>query len=120
MSSDEFPDLAHMSISDASFEPLDPYGSIAVLYQSPERRKVAGAWNFGPGGFDYELPYDLFVYVIEGRTSVDVQGQDRVELASGDIAYFTSGQTTRWEAPEEIRTVFFCVSDQEPIDIYAV
>jgi uncharacterized cupin superfamily protein len=111
--------VVRQTVSKAKFKRIDPYGSVAALYESPDRLRVAGAWNFGPGTFDYDLPYDLFLYVIDGSTSVRVD-QGTATLSAGEVGYFTAGSKTRWEAAEEIRAVFFCISDDEPIDIYAV
>lgn len=112
--------VSHMAVGAAEFEPLDPYGSLAVLYESDERLRVAGAWNFSPGTFDYQLPYDLFLYVIKGQTYVRVEDGSRVALIAGDVAYFAAGSNTFWEATEEIHAVFFCISNDKPIDIFAV
>lgn len=106
-----------LSISAATMVPLEPYGKIATFFRSADGLRAAGVWTVDEGQqFDYELPYDLFVYVVDGELRVATQDGGTVTLSRGDVAYFVAEQFTKWSGVSASRAVFCCVSEKTKID----
>jgi len=109
--------VMHVNISAVHLAPVEPYGKIATLFKSADNLRAAGVWTVDSGQrFSYELPYDLFIYVVEGELHVALQDGRRIMLTKGDTAYFTEGQATEWTAHADSRAVFCCISETEKID----
>lgn len=99
-----------------SFEPLPEFGgSKAVLYHSPDRRRLAGSFRES-GTHTMTMPFDEFLYVVAGGVTVTVEGGERHEYAAGDALYLREGLTVQFEMTDDFHDVTVLISDT-PFDV---
>jgi transcriptional regulator with XRE-family HTH domain len=85
---------------------------IYLLGPDSERRMLPLLAEFGPGGRPAELLQhegEEFIYVLEGRVILEVEGHERVLLEKGDGAYY------RADRPHRVETI-----DGETASLFAV
>ena len=101
---------------ESAFEALPEFGgSKAILYQSPDRRRLAGSFRES-GTHTMTMPFDEFIYVVAGGVAVSVEGGDRQEYAAGDALYLREGMTVEFEMTEDFHDVTVLISDT-PFDV---
>ena len=69
----------------------------------------AGLWRTEPITVDYAFEGDETFQVLKRRVRIEVEGQDPVELAQGDIASFRKGTKAMWYVTEPFQK-FFVIS----------
>ncbi len=101
--------LVERPLGQPSAEPLS--GPITtrseLLFTSPDEKIVSGTWECEPGASRWEfLTRGEFIHVIQGRMTVQRDGEDPVELTPGCTAVFELGWCGVWTVHETLRKVF--------------
>jgi uncharacterized protein len=89
----------------------DPQASGTVLWKSDDSTLAVGIWACTPGSFRWTHADEMAV-VVEGRATVEREGEDPVELAPGVAVFFPEGLTTRWTVHEPLRKAFHLHSSE--------
>lgn len=106
----------YFSVASATYDPLPEYGGgKAVLYHSPDRKRMAGSFKES-GAHSMILPFDEFIYVIAGSTKVSITGGDSFELQAGGACYLKQGQEVAFEMSDDFHDVAVLIGD-EPFDV---
>jgi coniferyl-aldehyde dehydrogenase len=98
----------------ASFEwtPAPEFGgSEAVIYRSPDGRRVAAAFR-EKGQFSFTYPFDEFLVVTSGHGTFRMEGGPTIHLKTGDVAYFREGTTMHLDLSEDFSDVVMLMSDK--------
>ncbi len=78
------------------FHQIEPGGSADKL--------DASLWRSDPATYDYLFENDEAFHVIEGAATVDLlDSGERVELRTGDVAYFNAGTRSIWTITEPFK-----------------
>jgi uncharacterized cupin superfamily protein len=104
--------VARARLADAEYEDHEEFGgSEWVFYRSPDGTRVAAAFRES-GRHTFEYPFDEFVYVLRGHTTVTVHGGETFVLSAGDVAYFLEGMTVDFDMSDDFEDITFLVSDK--------
>ena len=88
-------------------------GSEAIIYRSPDGKRVAVAFKESGKG-TYTFPFDEFFYVISGNIKISVHGGPTFAVKPGDVTYIKEGQTIDYEFSKEgFYAVAYLVSDHD-------
>lgn len=90
-------------------EPLD--GEVLVRghveFTDKERTIISGVWESDPGTSRWEfLTRGEIVHILEGRMTVQRDGEEPVELTGGSAAFFPLGWTGIWNVIEPVRKFY--------------
>ena len=90
-------------------EPLD--GEVLVRghveFTDKERTIISGVWESDPGTSRWEfLTRGEIVHILDGRMTVQRDGEDPVELTGGSAAFFPLGWTGTWNVIEPVRKFY--------------
>ena len=108
--------VPRFNVHDVDRTPLPEFGGDqAVLYTSPDRRRVAGSFRES-GTHKMTMPFDEFIYVVAGGVKITVEGRDSFELGVGDCCWLSQGDDVTFEMREGFMDVTVLVSD-DPIDV---
>lgn len=103
--------LPHFAVPEAPFEPMPQYGgSQAVLYRSPDGRRIAGTFRES-GSHTLTMAYDEFIFVVAGGVALTVHGGERHDLTAGDACYLREGQTVDFEMSDDFQDIAVLISD---------
>lgn len=103
------------NVNTVEFTPMPQFGGAqAVLYQSPDGKRIAGAFRES-GQHTLTMEYDEFLFVIRGTAALTVHGKRHV-LGPGDTAYLTQGLTVDFDMSDDFQDVAVLMSDR-PIDV---
>ena len=86
-------------------------GTEALIYRSPDGKRIAGVYHESGHIADFTFPYDQFTYVTAGSATVTVHGGETIHLAKGDVAYWTKGLTIDMDISEDFQDVDVLMSD---------
>jgi uncharacterized cupin superfamily protein len=86
-------------------------GSEAIIYRSPDGRRVAAAFRT-PGEYTFTFPFDEFMYVVTGSVTITVAGAEPFTLKAGEVAYFRQGVTAHFVSSADYSNIAMMVSDQ--------
>lgn len=87
-------------------------GSEAIIYRSPDGRRVAAAFKeSGKAAFTY--PFDEFLYVTSGEARIRVHGGETIRLRKGDVAYFREGTRVDFDFSRDFSDVTCLMADHE-------
>ena len=99
------------NVHEATHDPMPAYGgSQAVLYRSEDGQRIAGSFKES-GSHTLTMGYDEFLYVISGRASITVHGQERRELGPGDACYLRQVSVVDFEMSHDFHDVAVLISD---------
>lgn len=99
------------NVLEVTHDPMPAYGgSQAVLYRSEDGRRIAGSFKES-GSHTLTMGYDEFLYVIAGRASITVHGEQRRELGPGDACYLRQGSVVDFEMSADFHDVAVLISD---------
>lgn len=102
-----------MNVYTASHAPMPQYGgSQAVLYHSPDGRRMAGSFKES-GTHTITMGYDEFLFVISGTVVITVDEGKPSHLGSGDAFYLREGSTVRFEMSDDFHDVAVLISDSK-------
>lgn len=87
-------------------------GSQAVLYESPDGRRVAGSFKES-GTHTLTMAYDEFLFVIAGSAVITVDDGAPQRLGPGDALYLREKSAVRFEMSEDFHDVAVLISDRE-------
>lgn len=105
--------LPHLNVHDAEYQPLPAYGgSQAVLYRSPDGRRIAGSFKES-GKHSLTMAYDEFLFVIAGSATLTINGGERRTLSPGDACYLRQGWRVDFEMSPDFHDVAVLISDDE-------
>lgn len=103
--------VPRFNVSTAAYEPLPEFGgSQAVLYTSPDGKRLAGSFKES-GTHTMVMPFDEFVYVLAGSCRITVEGGDSLEVGVGDCCYLREGMNVTWEMSDDFHDVTVLISD---------
>ena len=106
----------HFNVHTTKFDPLPEFGgSKAILYHSPDRRRLAGSFHES-GTHRMTMPFDEFIYVIAGSSKVAIDGGESFTIAVGDACYLKQGQDVLFEMSDDFHDVTVLIAD-EPFDV---
>ena len=60
-------------------------------------------WDCSAGSFRWWFGFDETVTIVEGSVRVQVDGEEPVDLAVGDAAYFPAGRWSTWTIDNYVR-----------------
>ena len=60
-------------------------------------------WDCSAGSFRWWFGFDETVTIVEGSVRVQVDGEEPVDLAVGDAAYFPAGRWSTWIIDDYVR-----------------
>jgi len=103
--------LAPWPLDPAQIVDGDPQASGTVLWKSDDSTLAVGIWACTPGSFEWTHTDEMAV-VVEGRATVEREGEGPVELAPGVAVFFPEGLTTRWTVHEPLRKAFHLHSSE--------
>ena len=89
----------------------DPQASGTLLWKSDDSTLAVGIWACTPGSFEWTHTDEMAV-IVEGRATVERDGEDPIELAPGVAVFFPEGLTTRWTVHEPLRKAFHLHSSE--------
>jgi uncharacterized cupin superfamily protein len=105
------PQVVHSSVAALAWTPLPEFGgSEAILYRSPDGKRVAAAFRES-GAHSFTYPFDEFLYVTSGSARVTVRGRPSFMLQKGDVAYFEKGATVDFVFSDDFEDVTMLVDD---------
>jgi len=105
------PRVVHSSVAELAWTPLPEFGgSEAILYRSPDGKRVAAAFRES-GAHSFTYPFDEFLYVTSGSARVTVRGGPSFTLQKGDVAYFEKGATVDFVFSDDFEDVTMLVDD---------
>ncbi|MBV9830638.1 MAG: DUF861 domain-containing protein [Marmoricola sp.] len=111
--------VPHFKVSDAPLVEFDLgdgiSGQHAILYKSEDGTRLAGSFKES-GVIKEVLPFDEFIYVVQGSTRITVADEDPIELAEGHCCYLRKGLDVTFQHSDDFQDVVVLVSD-DPIDI---
>lgn len=110
-------DVLHLNTHTTDFVTLPGFegASQSVLYTAADGTRVAGTFK-EQGRHTMTMPFDEFLYVIAGSSSISVTGGDSVVLRAGDCCYLRQGQEVTFEMSDDFHDVAVLISDA-PFDI---
>lgn len=101
----------HFNVHSTTFEPLPEFGgSKAILYKSPDGRRVAGSFRES-GTHRLVMPFDEFIYVVGGGVKITIGGGETFDMAVGDSCYLRQGQDVVFEMTDDFHDVTVLMSD---------
>ena len=110
-------DVPCLDTGTADFTPLPGFdgGFQSILYASPDGRRLAGSFK-EKGSHTIMMPFDEFIFVIAGTTSITVIGGDSLTLGPGQCCYLREGQEVSFEMSDDFHDVVVLASDT-PFDV---
>ena len=101
----------HFNVHTTAFDPLPEFGgSKAILYHSPDRRRLAGSFRES-GTHRMTIPFDEFIYVVGGGVKISIKGGESFEMSVGDTCYLKQGQDVLFEMTSDFHDVTVLISD---------
>lgn len=99
--------------ADFAWVPLPEFGGAeAIIYRSPDGRRVAAAFReSGTATFTY--PFDELLVVTSGHVRMRVHGGETFTLETGDVAYLREGLTVDMQFSPDFSDVTCLMSDRE-------
>lgn len=99
------------NVHTVTHDPMPQFGgSQAVLYRSPDGRRMAGSFKES-GSHTLTMGYDEFLYVIAGHASITVHGEERKELGPGDACYLREGSVVDFTMSPDFHDVTVLISE---------
>jgi len=106
----------HFNIFDVEFEPLPEFGGgKAILFHSEDRKRLAGSFKES-GTHRMTMPFDEFIYVVAGATTITIGDGKPFTIKAGDACYLTQGQDVLFEMTDDFHDVTVLIAD-EPFDV---
>ena len=121
MSTDTATGTLKASVGEAKLDPWplapeqvaegDPQASGTILWKSTDSRLCNGIWECSPGTFDW-VHAEETACLVAGRVTVTPEGEEAMEIATGDLVFFPEGTKTRWQVHETVRKAFHLRSSE--------
>ncbi len=90
----------------------DPRTADGEIARSADGTLVTGVWTCTPGRMTDVEADETFV-VLEGRATIEAEGQEPVEVGPGDVCVLAAGARTTWTVHETLRKVYVIREDAE-------
>ncbi len=104
--------VPHFNVHTASYEPLPEFGgSQAVLYKSPDGTRLAGSFRES-GRHTMLMPFDEFIYVVTGATTITVDDGEPFTVSAGDCCYLREGTNVVFEMTDDFHDVTVLISNE--------
>jgi uncharacterized cupin superfamily protein len=88
----------------------DPDGHGYTLAEREEAPEFGtGIFACQPGKTTYELVSNEIIYVLEGSVTIQLEGQEPVDMEVGDLVFLPKGNTSTWTFHEPFKEVWFLV-----------
>lgn len=101
----------HGPLSSFKWEALPEFGgSEAIIYRSPDGRRVAAAFRES-GAFTFKYPFDEFLIVTSGSAKFSIEGGASFELKTGDVAYLREGTVAHIELSDDFSDITMLMAD---------
>ena len=88
----------------------EPFGDLIAKVRgqrgSVEGEPDYGIWECSPGRWRRQIKEAEFTYFISGRCTFIADDGQRLEIQSGDTAYWPANSTGIWEIHEAVRKVY--------------
>lgn len=108
--------VPHFNVHDTDFEPMAQEGwRKSILYVSEDKTRVAGSFKES-GTHAVVMPFDEFIYIVGGSSTIEVEGGETIEMKAGDCCYLRQGQNVTFHHSEDFHDVTVLISDS-PIEI---
>lgn len=108
--------VPHFNVHTTDFEPLPEFGGgKAILFHSADRKRLAGSFRES-GTHRMTMPFDEFLYVVGGGTTITVDGGEPISLGVGDACYLKQGQDVLFQMTDDFHDVTVLISD-DPIEV---
>lgn len=108
--------VPHFKVATTPHDPLPEFGgSKAVLYHSPDRKRLAASFHES-GTARMTMPFDDFSYVVGGSAKITVDGGEPISLSVGDAFYLKKGQDVIFDLADDFHVVTMLTSD-EPFEV---
>jgi uncharacterized cupin superfamily protein len=105
------PQTPHGPLSSFIWEALPEFGgSQAIIYRSPDGRRVAAAFQES-GSFTFTYPFDEFLIVTSGSAKFRIEGGASFELKTGDVAYLREGTVAHIELSDDFSDITMLIAD---------
>jgi uncharacterized cupin superfamily protein len=109
-SSPDAVELADDPLAPESVLEGDPRTADGEIARSPDGSLVTGVWTCTPGRMTDVESDETFV-VLEGRATIESEGQEPVEVGPGDVCILPAGARTTWTVHETLRKVYVIRED---------
>ncbi|PKV95496.1 MULTISPECIES: cupin domain-containing protein [Amycolatopsis] len=88
----------------------NPHGHGFTLFEQTVGPAFAtGVFACQPSTTTYELTSNEIIYVLQGSVSIALDGQEAVELTTGDLALLPKGHQSTWTFHTPFKEVWFLV-----------
>ncbi len=103
--------VPHGAFEDYAWTRLPQFGgSEAIIYRSPDGRRVAAAFKES-GRFTFTYPFDEFLVVNSGRGEFSVEGGPAFVLTKGQTAYFREGMVVHMHLSRDFSDLTMLTAD---------
>lgn len=87
----------------------------AEVWSSVGGQYEAGIWEATPGSFTATRDgYHEVCQILSGRTTIEVAGEEPVELVAGDTLVMPSGWAGTWHVHETVRKTYVIIHEAAP------
>jgi uncharacterized protein len=87
----------------------------AGVWTSVNGQFEAGIWEATPGSFTATREgYHEICQILSGRTTIEVVGEESIELVAGDTLVMPSGWVGTWHVHETVRKTFVVINEAPP------
>jgi uncharacterized cupin superfamily protein len=112
--------LPHFTVTEAPLVPFDLgdgiSGEHAILYHSADKTRLAGSFKES-GVMSEVMPFDEFIYVVTGSTTITVGDDEPVRLEAGSCCYLRQGLEVTFDHSDDFQDVVVLISDGQPIEL---
>jgi uncharacterized cupin superfamily protein len=108
--SDQDTTVPRFNVHTASYEPSPEWGGHKrFLYESPDGARKAGSFKES-GHFTEVMPFDEFIFVVAGSTTITIEGGEAFELTAGDCCYLRKGLSVTFDHASDFHDVAVLMS----------
>ncbi|WP_375479782.1 cupin domain-containing protein [uncultured Jatrophihabitans sp.] len=108
--------VPRFNVHTATYDPLPEFGGQqAILYKSDDGTRLAGSFQES-GRHTMVMPFDEFIYVVTGGSTISVDDGEPFTLSAGDCCYLRQGTNVTFEMTDDFHDVTVLISDK-PIDV---
>jgi uncharacterized cupin superfamily protein len=102
--------VPRFNVHTSAFDPSPEWGGYKkFLYESPDGARKAGSFKESRH-FVEVMPFDEFIFVVGGSTTVSIEGGETFELVAGDCCYLRKGLTVTFDHAPDFHDVAVLMS----------